>query len=111
MKNKKVVWIMVGVIIVLIILFVIFIGLSISSRVINLEQKCTSDTDCPNNAFCDISHPGGMGPNGYVSGQSYGSQKCIYTCNDNSDCSGKQCKEYEIVGGDIIIRKKGCATN
>lgn len=74
----------------------------------NLAQKCSTDKDCPNNSFCDYSMPGGMGPNGFVSGQPYGSQKCILKCQSNDECLSKQCQEFEIVVGDISSAQKGC---
>jgi hypothetical protein len=74
----------------------------------NHDQKCSTDKDCPNNTFCDYSIPGGMGPNGFVSGQPYGSQQCILKCQNDNQCPNGQCQTFEIVGGDIVIPQKGC---
>jgi hypothetical protein len=73
-----------------------------------IAGKCTSDKDCTENTFCDYSQPGGMGPNGYVSGKPYGSQKCIQVCSKDSDCATKKCVKHDIVTGDIITGKLGC---
>jgi len=73
-------------------------------------QKCFNDKDCQSNTFCDYSNPGGIGPNGFVSGQPYGSQKCILKCQDDNQCSNGQCQTFEIVIGDIVINQKGCVS-
>lgn len=75
---------------------------------VNSNAKCSSNNDCPSNTFCDYSLPGGMGPNGPVTGQPYGSQECIVKCQSNSQCPSKQCQSYEIAMGDVINTQKGC---
>jgi hypothetical protein len=70
--------------------------------------NCYSDTDCPTNTFCDYNTPGGMGPNGMVTGNTSGSQQCITRCSQNQDCPSHVCMKYYIVTGDIINKFNGC---
>lgn len=80
----------------------------VQNTIPNSVEKCTTDKDCPTNTFCDYSYPGGMGPNGYVSGTPFGSQKCIFRCQSNEDCPSNLCQNYSIVGGDVVLSIKGC---
>jgi hypothetical protein len=74
----------------------------------NTVKTCKTDIDCSANYFCDYSEPGGMGPNGFVSGTPSGSQQCILKCQDNAHCPSGLCQTFEIVFGDISMNQKGC---
>lgn len=74
----------------------------------NISTKCTTDKDCSSTSFCDYNSPGGMGPNGFVAGEPYGSQKCILKCQSDDQCPSGQCQNFEIVIGDILDHVKGC---
>jgi len=80
-----------------------------SSVKTSLTKECTSDKDCPSNTFCDYSTPGGEDSNGNtITGQPYGSQKCITKCQNNKECLSNQCKKFNIAKLDTITVKEGC---
>jgi hypothetical protein len=116
MKLIGILLIILGIILVILaIVFIIYTSTptNISTVKVNstVKEGCANDLECPENTFCDVSRPGGMTPTGYQSGEISGSQKCISKCVVDSDCSSKLCKNYTIVGGDLMWQVKGCASN
>lgn len=72
-------------------------------------KSCADNFICEEGYTCYHSQYSGMGPNGLVVGEEEGDLKCHKICVSNNDCDkDSECKNIEIIGGDVVIKQNMC---